>query len=553
MRAVPTLLLTLFFLAFLVWPVAHVLGGAFLVDGAPSLAAFSLAFQNEVFVQSIVNSLIVAFTVTLLASLISFPLAHLFVHYEFRGKGLLQGLLLSAMVLPPFVAAIGVRQLFARFGSINLALMEVGITDQPIDFLGGHPLLGVVVMETLHLYPILFLNVVAALANIDPSLDEAAESVGASRWTRFRRVSLPLVLPGWFAGAIIVFIFALTDLGTPIVFDVRELVPMQIFERATEGSRDPVGYALVVIVLMLSLVLFLLGRRAVSRRTGEQASKGTIVARTRPIPGGMKPVLALGFVGLVVVTLLPHLAIALVAFSEKWFFTVVPEHFSLKHFGRVLTDEIAYVGVKNSLIYATCSTVIDLVLGVGIAWLAVRGKGKLGVLFDALAMLPLALPGIVLAFGYTYAFSGTAIDPLRDPFILLVFGYAVRRLPYVVRAADAGFRQVPVALEEASKNLGASGWATLRRVTLPLLAGNLLAGGLLAFSFAVLEVSESLILAPTEKDFPIAKAIYVLLGDIADGAQIASAMGVVGTALLLYSLLAASRLLGKSLGELFRS
>ncbi|MFG0320501.1 MAG: ABC transporter permease [Planctomycetota bacterium JB042] len=553
MRAVPIFLLAAFFLTFLVWPVAHVLGGAFLVDGTPSLGAFSLAFQNEVFVRSIVNSLVVAVAVTLLASVVSFPLAHLFVHYEFRGKGLLQGLLLSAMVLPPFVAAIGIRQLFARFGSVNLALMELGVTDEPIDFLGGHPLLGVVLMETLHLYPILFLNVVASLSNIDPSLDEAAESVGASRWTRFRRVTLPLVLPGWFAGAIIVFIFALTDLGTPIVFDVRDLVPMQIFERATEGSRDPVGYALVVIVLALSLVLFLLGRRAVSRRTGQQATKGSVVARTRPIPPRVKPFLALGFVVLVVVTLLPHLAIALVAFSEKWFFSIVPEHFSLKHFGRVLTDEIAYVGVKNSLIYAACSTAIDLVLGVGIAWLAVRGKGRLGALFDAVAMLPLALPGIVLAFGYTYAFSKTPIDPLRDPFVLLVFGYAVRRLPYVVRAADAGFRQVPVALEEASKNLGASGWTTLRRVTLPLLAGNLLAGGLLAFSFAMLEVSESLILAPTEKDFPIAKAIYVLLGDIADGAQIASAMGVIGTVLLLYSLLAASRLLGKSLGELFRS
>src|SRR5690606_33593507 len=136
-----------------------------------------------------------------------------------------------------------------------------------------------------------------------------------------------LVLPGWFAGAIIVFIFALTDLGTPIVFDVRELVPMQIFERATEGSRDPVGYALVVIVLVLSLVLFLLGRRAVGRRSAQQASKGSVVARTRPLPAAAKPLLAVGFAVLVAVTRLPHLAIALVAFSEKWFFSIVPEHF----------------------------------------------------------------------------------------------------------------------------------------------------------------------------------------------------------------------------------
>src|SRR5690606_24375730 len=146
-RSLPSLLLALFFLAFLAWPVAHVLGGAFLVDGVPSLAAFSLAFDNDVFVRSILNSLGVATAVTLLSTLVAFPLAHLFVHYEFRGKGLLQGLLLTAMVLPPFVAAIGVRQLFARFGSVNLALMELGLTDEPIDFLGGYRLLGVVLME----------------------------------------------------------------------------------------------------------------------------------------------------------------------------------------------------------------------------------------------------------------------------------------------------------------------------------------------------------------------------------------------------------------------
>lgn len=552
-RRVMIALVATFFAVFLVFPVAHVLKGAFVVDGQVSFDAFRLALENDVFSASILNSLLVALAVTVLSTLVAFPLAHLFVHYDFKGKGLLQGVLLSAMVLPPFVAAIGIRQLFARFGSVNLALLDLGFIDEPIDFLGGHRLLGVIVMETLHLYPILFLNLMAAIANVDPSLDEAAESVGASRLRRFLRISVPLVLPGYFAGAIIVFIFALTDLGTPIVFDARDLIPVQIFERATEGSRDPVGYALVVMVLVLSLVLFLLGRRVVAKTSGSQATKGTVVARTRPISPLVRPLMWLAFLVLVVVTLLPHLAIGLVAFADQWFFKVFPDQFTTKHFERVLTDEIAYLGVKNSLIYASCSTLIDLVLGVAIAWIAVRGKSRLGAALDSCAMLPLALPGIVLAFGYANGFAGTRLDVLRDPFLLIVFGYAVRRLPYVVRSADAGFRQVPVALEEASKNLGASGGTTMRRVTIPLLAGNLLAGGLLAFSFAMLEVSESLILAPKAEDYPIAKAIYELLGDIANGAQIACAMGVIGSALLLYSLIAASRLLGKSLGELFRA
>lgn len=543
-----------FFALFLGWPVVHVLAGAFAPGGRFSLDGLRLALANDVFRTSIVQSLGVALAVTLLATLLALPLAFLFARYEFRFKGALQGILLSALVLPPFVAAIGIRQIFARFGAFNLLLLDLGWIDEPVDFLGAHPLLGVVAMETLHLYPILFLNLVAALAHVDPSLEEAAEGMGASRLQRLRRVVLPLLLPGWFAGAIIVFVFAFTDLGSPIVFEVRDLVPVQIFERATEGSRDPIGYALVLVVLVLSVGLFLLGRRVVERRgTAAGGTKGVARAAARRVPPAWRLPLAAALFLLGAVTLLPHLSIALVAFSEKWFFTVLPERFSLVHLERVLTDEVAYLGVKNSLIYASLSTLLDLVLGVTIAYLAVRARIRGGALLDAVAMLPLALPGVVLAFGYLNAFSHTPLDPMRDPLALLVLGYAVRRLPYVVRAADAGFRQVPAVLEEAARSLGARFSTVLRRVTVPLLLGNLLAGGLLAFAFAMLEVSESLILAPTKESYPIAKAIYLLLADVASGAQVACAMGVIGTAVLLYCLLAASRLLGKSLGELFRA
>ena len=110
------------------------------------------------------------------------------------------------MVLPPFVGAVGMRQMFARFGSINLMLMDIGVISQPIDWFGGGGLLGVIVMEVLHLYPIMCLNVAAAFANVDPSMKEATRNVGAREFTLFRRVIFPLMLPGYFAGATIVFI-----------------------------------------------------------------------------------------------------------------------------------------------------------------------------------------------------------------------------------------------------------------------------------------------------------------------------------------------------------
>lgn len=546
-------LVAAFFVAFLAYPLAHVVRGAFTIDGVFSLEGFKLALGNAVFIESMSNSLFVAVAVTILSSVIALPLAWVFHAYRFAAKGLYQTLFLAALVLPPIVGAVGFRQAFARMGSVNLLLLDLGVITEPIDFLGANPLIGVIIVGALHLYPILFLNLQATLANLDPTYFEAAESSGASRWTRFFRIGLPLVLPGYFAGSTIVFIFALTDLGAPLVFDARMLVPMQIFERASESSRDPVGYALVIAVLVTTVVLFGVGRLAVGRDSAGASAKGLAASRQRDLsPRGRILVHGSLFL-LVILTLMPHLTVLLLSFARHWFFTVLPEQWTVSHYLRVASDELAFLGVKNSLVFAFFSTLIDLVLGAAIAWLVVRRGGLLASILDVCAMLPLALPGIVLAFGYVYSFAGTWLDALNNPGWILVAGYAMRRLPYVVRSADAGFRQLPVALEEAAKSLGASTARVWRRVTLPLLGGHLLAGGILAFSFALLEVSESLILAPTKESYPIAKAIYMLAGDLENGPQIASAMGIVGSLVLLYALFVAGRLLGKSMGELFRS
>ena len=172
-------------------------------------------------------------------------------------------------------------------------------------------------------------------------------------------------------------------------------------------------------------------------------------------------------------------------------------------------------------------------------------------MLDTLTMLPLAVPGIVVAFGYVAGFSGTSLDPRVNPIPLLIFGYAIRRLPYMVRSAYAGFQQTSVTLEEAAQNVGASPAKTLRRITLPLVFANLVAGGILCFSFAMLEVSDSLILAMEERYYPITKAIYSLLAR-PDGPYIASALGVLGMVLLMASLFLAGKFLGRRMGELFR-
>jgi iron(III) transport system permease protein len=204
-------------------------------------------------------------------------------------------------------------------------------------------------------------------------------------------------------------------------------------------------------------------------------------------------------------------------------------------------------------------------------------------------MLPLAVPGLVMAFGFVamslqwpfggrmpsaLAWLGSAVlpaswfdwlsnaplKPLADilgadpnPFPLLVLAYAVRRMPYVARSAAAGLQQTSVSMEEAAWNAGASRWTTLRRIVLPLIAANLVAGALLSFSFSMLEVSDSLLLAQRERDYPITKAIYVLYDRLGDGEQVAAAMGVWAMALLAVTLLAANAVIGRRMGALFRA
>ena len=200
--------------------------------------------------------------------------------------------------------------------------------------------------------------------------------------------------------------------------------------------------------------------------------------------------------------------------------------------------------------------IIDVVLGVLVAYVVVRTRIAGRQILDAMAMLPLAVPGLVMAFGYlAMSREGQPFDWLmlgENPLLLLVIAYSVRRLPYVVRSASAGFQQVSPTLEEAAQNLGATPERALWRITLPLVVPNLVAGGLLAFSFAMLEVSDSMVLAQQTAHFPITKAIYSLVGALGNGPSLAAALGVWAMIFLGTTILLAGLLLGRKLGALFK-
>jgi iron(III) transport system permease protein len=509
------------------------------------------------------NSLLVAVITTVATTLVCLPLARWFTRYRFRGQGLLAGLLLVPLILPPFVGAIGLERLLARFGTLNLWLMQLGLLDpgRPIDWLGGSGFAGVAIMQVLHLYPILYLSLAAAWANVDPTLEDAARNLGAGEWRVFRTVTFPLLLPGYFAGATIVFVWAFTDLGTPLVFNCRAVIPVQIFDQVSDPQRNnATAYALVVITLAVTLILFYLARWAVGRQDYVGIGKGA-VASAVPAAGGRRTLLIYAAVlGLTCLAVLPTVGMVLTAFAGRWNFAPLPQAYTLDHMRDVWANRVSSLSIRNSVFYSACSTALDLLLGLTLAWLVARRPSWLTGLLDGLATLPLALPGLVLAFGYLTCYSkwdlggwGRFLNPYVNPVPLLIVAYAVRRLPYLTRTTLAGLQQIPPVLEEAAENLGAGRWLVLRTVTLPLITAQILAGAILTFAFAVLEVSDSLMLAREEKDFPITRAIIGLLMRPDDGDNIASALAVFAMALLFVALLAASLALGRKMGELFRA
>jgi iron(III) transport system permease protein len=551
-RVVLMLWLVLLFVLFMAVPLYTVLARGL----GPGLLAEALA--SPFYRQGLLNAFAIALCTTGLVFLIAVPAAVLFDRYDFPGKALVNGLMMIPMILPPFVGALGFQQLFGHYGVVNTLARGLGLG--PVDWLGGEGrFFAVCVIEALHLYPILYLNAVTALANVEPALEEAARNLGAGRWRRFVRVTLPLIRPGLFAGGSLVLIWSFTELGTPLMLGYTTVTPVQIFNGVTELESNPMPYALVALLLLLSVGLYAASRRVLHLGGGDAAplAKGTAGRGAVPLKG-LRGRLALGVFGAITLAAgLPHLALLASAFALDWYGTALPGAWTLLHFKGALSHELVAPSILNSLKYASLAAVICMVTGVPAALLLARWKSRWTPVFDLMIMAPLAVPGLVIAVGYLgmcarYPGLNRVFDPVANPTLLLAAAYAIRRLPYVVRAVVAGLEQTPVVLEEAARNLGAGRWLTLRRVTLPLIAANVVVGALFAFGFSMLEVSDSLILAQRAAHYPITKAIFELSQVLGQGSAMACAFGVWAMLFLAFTLGAAAVLLGRKLGALFR-
>lgn len=537
------LLIAAFLILFLIVPVVTVLYVAF-ADGAGGFTLSHVVsfFHISLMRESFWNSLYVGFWSVLLSTLIAVPLAYFTVRFEFRGAAVIQTLGVLPLIMPPFVGAVAMQLIFGRSGAVNLLLNEwFGFTLPIMDGLNG-----VIFVETLHYFPFILMNLMVALNNIDSSVEESAQNLGASGFRLFRRIVFPLAMPGYIAGAALVFIKVFDDLGTPLVLNQTNMLAPQAYLRITTiGIEDPIGYVASVIMVAASLFALWVSTWVMRGKEYATLQRGYAGLSRRRLTAGQS-VLAYSWIALVLlVVLAPHIGILLLSFAKIWSFSVVPDSYTLSHYATVFQDSPRMIW--NTALYCGIAATLDVVIATAIAYLMLRTRIPGRNALDFTVTIALAIPGVVLGIGYLRTFRGIEIpfsdDLLTSSWILLALAYTVRRLPYALRSCVAALQQLHVSLEEAAENLGATKGRTIRRVVVPLMAGGMVAGFIISFMTAAVELSTTLMLVTAQHDAPMSYGIYLYMQSAA-GRGPGAALGVLAVVLVAAGTYASYRLIG---------
>jgi iron(III) transport system permease protein len=523
--------IALFLVVFLVVPVATVIYVAVTnADGSYTLSHFGSFFQLTLMRESFYNSLIVGGMSVVISSIFALPLAYFTTRFRFRGAILIQTLGVLPLIMPPFVGATAMQLLYGRNGSLNLLLGDwFGINLPLMEGLNA-----VIWVEALHYFPFILLNLTVALNNIDRAMEESAQNLGASGFRLFRRIVFPLAMPGYLAGAALVFLKVFDDVATPLVLNVTNILAAQAYLRITSiGIDDPIGYVASVIMVAASMVALWGATWATRGRDYATLQRGGSSAAARKLKP-WQAVMAYGWIVFVLLLVLsPHIGLLLLSFSRVWSFTLIPETYTLQNYATVFHDSPHMLW--NTALYCGIAAGLDVVLGTAIAYLILRTRLPGRHLLDFIATAAVAVPGVVLGIGYLRTFRDFNLPFTDTPFVsfwlIIALAYAVRRLPYALRSCMAALQQVHVSMEESAQNLGAGHRRTISRIVVPLMAGGIMAGFVTSFLTAAVELSATLMLVSATSDAPVSYGIYLYMQSIA-GRGPGAALGVISVALV---------------------
>jgi iron(III) transport system permease protein len=539
----------MFLAVFLVYPLLRIFYDAFSDEaGRLTLANFIEFAGDHFYRRSLVNSLLLGLGTVAATSALGFTIAFLLVRYEFPGRNLFGYLTLIPIISPPLVGVLGFTFIMGRAGTINVLLEDWLGLARPINFVYG--VHGVLLVETLHLFPMITLNVVDALGKIDPALEEAAESVGARGWRKLRTITLPLTTPGYMAGALLVFIWTFSDFATPLVLGVHDLLASQAYlniVQFVDRRLFRMGIVISALMVLLAVVFLVAARRYVAIKDYSSLSYSR-VPRRRLSPLGqagavtfLAAVMALSFV--------PYLGVALASVGKGWSLTPFPVQYTAAYFERVIVETPKYI--VNSFLYSTLAVLLCIAVGVPMAWILARTRLPGRDTLDGLNTLILAIPGTAIGIAYVRAFHAELpwLDVrLTSLWIILPIVLAIRRLPYTVRGSFASLLLVHRSMEEAAASVGARGLRSFGDVTLPLIWRGVLVGALFSFMTSLQEASAVLFLSLGGwETIPVGIFAFYIAGS----ANEAAALGVILIAVAAVSVIVINRVAGARMGGMF--
>lgn len=469
---------------FVVYPLAKVLITSLQTRGGEfTTANYELVMQRRLYQNALRNSLIVGATVSVISVVLGYIAALVVTRLRVPGRGLLHMVTMLPIISPPFVSAVAILFLFGFNGLVTRGILN-------LDSFSIYGFTGVVLSQVFTFTPIAYLSLRGVLQSINPTLEDAALNVGASKWQTFWKVTLPLSLPGIASALLIVFIESLADFGNPLVL-AGAAFPMlapQAYLEITGAFNLQRGAALAVVLLIPSLTAFAIQRYWISKRqyvtvTGKPTSSTSKLV-SEPTKWILFGITAL-FATLVAAF---YIVILAGAFTRVWGYDYT---LTLQHFEYVFN--VGFKAVKDTLVVAFISTPISGVLGMLIAFVIVRRRFPGRGLMEFTSILNFAVPGTVVGIGYILAFNSGAVI-LTGTLAILVLAIVFRYVPVGIQNASAVLQQIDPSIEEAAQNLGADGITTFRKITLPLIAPAFFSALIYSFVRAMTAISASIFL-----------------------------------------------------------
>lgn len=499
-----TFALLALFLVFLIYPLFGILQQSVIDEnGRFTLEQFHKFFTNPYYSSTILNSFSVTIAITLSTLVLGIPFAYFYSFYQLKGAKFLFVVSILCCMSAPFIGAYAWIMLLGRSGVITQGLAKIGINIGSI-----YGFKGILFVQALKLYPLVFIYMNGAFKNIDNSLIEASTSLGCKGINRFFKIILSLSMPTILAASLLVFMRSFADFGTPLIIgEGFRTFPVEIYKQyiGENGTNHAFAATISVVAILVTALVFLIQKWAGKKFT---FSINALHPVEKQRPKGIMGILIYLFTyGLSGIAILPNVYIICLSF-RNCDRSVFKPGYSLINYTQA-AKKLLVRSIQNTFLLGFLSLALIILISIIIAYLVVRRGNFLNNAIDTLSMLPYIIPGSVIGIALAVSFSKPPIVLVGSLWIM-VLSLVIRRMPYTIRSATATLVQIPYSIEEAALSLGSSKLKTFTKVTVPMMANGILSGAILSWVAIVTELSSAIILY-NNKTITLTMSAYVAI------------------------------------------